>query len=303
VNDDPPREDLDAVAAALELRFPDLRPLRPLHVLGRGFRSLAVETAGGRVLRVGRSPDAAVDYEKEWRTAPFLVEHLPELLPKPRWYTPPAPELPHGALGYDKLPGRTPPWGTDPGADFARDLGRFMARLHSLPVRQARAAAVPEVDSYRRLLGARDVVMPHLAARLDSAALHRVEEWWEVLAADARMASRRVAVCHHDLWHDNLLISETGRLCGVLDLAHVELSDPAHDFGAPRYFGEAFMTELIAAYRAGDGQFGAEDRYRARRFYEGREFGGLAWAIEHSNEREIEEAVAKVRKGPVVAGR
>jgi hypothetical protein len=80
VNDDPPREDLDAVAAALELRFPDLRPVRPLHVLGRGFRSLAVETAGGRVLRVGRSPDAAVDYEKEWRTAPFLVEHLPELL-------------------------------------------------------------------------------------------------------------------------------------------------------------------------------------------------------------------------------
>ena len=64
------------------------------------------------------------------------------------------------------------------------------------------------------------------------------------------MRASRIAVCHHDLWHHNLLRSEAGRLSGVLDMAHLEVTDPAHDFAAPRHFGDAVTIELIAAYRA-----------------------------------------------------
>ena len=174
-----------------------------------------------------------------------------------------------------------------------------MARLHQLPVTEARAAGVPEVDSYRRLLEARDVVMPLLAVRLPPAALACVEAWWVALAADQRMRTPRLAVCHHDLWHDNLLCSASGRLSGVLDIAHVEVSDPAHDFPAPRYFGEAFMAELIFAYRAGGGKLDVSDAYRAQRFHEGREFGGLAWAIEHNDEREVDDAIEKIVLSPL----
>ena len=294
-------DDLDRLASAFERHFPDLRPVRPLSILGRGFRSVAVETPGGVVLRVGQSPDAANDYAREWRIGRYLAGHLRDVVPEPRWYIEPCPGFPHGALGYRKLPGDTPAWGVDPGSDFARDLGAFMAHLHQLAVDEARDAGVPDVDSYRRLLGARDVVMPVLAARLAPAALARVEAWWAALAADQRMSPPRVAVCHHDLWHDNLLRLASGRLSGVLDIAHVEVGDPAHDFPAPRYFGKAFIEELVSAYRAAGGAFDASDEYRAQRFHEGREFGGLAWAVEHNDEREVDVAVEKILRGPLLA--
>jgi len=301
MTDTPLEDGLDALADAFERAFPDLRPARPLTVLGRGFRSVALETPGGVVLRVGLSPDAAGDYAKEWRIGRFVAEHLGDIVPEPRWYTEPCDGLPHGALGYRKLPGETPAWGVDPGAAFARDLGAFMAELHGLPVDEARAADVPQVDSYRRLLGARDVVLPVLADRLEANAFARIDAWWASYAADARMRTERLAVCHHDLWHDNLLRSPEGRLSGVLDIAHVEVGDPAHDFAAPRHFGEAFMSELIAAYRSAGVRFDGDDEYRARRFYEGREFGGLAWAIEHHDVEEIEDSIEKIRRGPVLA--
>ena len=299
MTDDSIEDDLDRLASAFERQFPELRPVRPLSVLGRGFRSVALETPGGVVLRVGRSRDAANDYAKEWRIGRFLAEHVPGVLPEPGWYAEPCPDFPHGALGYRKLPGDTPAWGVDPGAPFARDLGAFMARLHQLPVTEARAAGVPQVDSYRRLQGARDVVTPVLAVRLPPAARARIEAWWAALAADRRMQTSRLAVCHHDLWHDNLLRSLSGRLSGVLDIAHVEVGDPAHDFSAPRYFGEAFTAELISAYRAAGGNFDVSDAYRAQRFHEGREFGGLAWAIEHNDEREVDDSIEKIVRGPL----
>ena len=301
MNDEASENDLGRLATALERRFPELRPVRPLSVLGHGFRSVAVETPGGVVFRVGQLRDAADDYAKEWRMRHFVTARIGGVLPEPRWYAEPCADFPHGALGYRKLPGDTPVWGADPGGAFARDLGAFMARLHQLPVDEARASGVPVVDSYRRLLGARDVVAPVLAVRLRAAALARIEAWWATLAADHRMRTPRLAVCHHDLWHGNLLRSESGRLSAVLDIAHVEVGDPAHDFPAPRYFGDAFMVELVSAYRAAGGHFDGGDEYRADRFHEGREFGGLAWAIEHNDQREIEEALEKIIRGPILA--
>jgi aminoglycoside phosphotransferase (APT) family kinase protein len=301
MTDLPAAHDLDRLATALERRFATLQPVRPLRVLGRGFRSVALETAGGAVLRVGLSADAADNYAKEWRIGRFLASSMGAILPEPLWYASPCDELPHGALGYRKLDGSTPAWGTEPGAAFAGDLGAFMARLHALPVDDARAAGVPEVDSYRRVLRAREVVMPLIRGRLEPGQRDTIERWWAGFAADERMSTTRVAVCHHDLWHDNLLQS-AGRLTGVLDIAHVEVSDPAHDFAAPRYFGDGFMAALIAAYRAACGHHDAEDAYRAARFYEAREFGGLAWAIEHDDAYEVEDAVRKIINGPILRG-
>lgn len=251
---------------------------------------------------VGQSPDAARDYEKEWRVGGFLAQRLRDVVPEPRWYAEPGADFPYGALGYRKLPGRTPVWGAEIGAQFAASLGTFMARLHAIPVDEARTAGVAEVNSYRRLLGARDVVMPVLAARLMSAELTRVESWWDTMAADERMKAGSLGVCHHDLWHDNLLW-ESGRLSGVLDLAHVEIGDPAQDFAAPRYFGDARFAEIVQAYRRAGGEFDDETAHRAQCYFEGREFGGLAWAIEHDNAAEVESAVDKILRGPILSSK
>ena len=292
-------DDLSALADAIERRFPALTPARPLQPLGHGFRSIAVATPAGIVVRVGHSSDAADDYAREWRIGPFLAEHLGPIVPAPRWYAPPCDDFPHGALAYVKLPGQTPEWAVDPGPAFARDLGAFMAGLHAIGVE----AAVPRADAYARMLDARDVVMPALRARLQPPELELVTAWWDAFASDGRMRAARIAVCHHDLWHDNLLRSPDGRLSGVLDIAHVEVTDPARDFAAPRYFGDRAFSELIAAYRAAGGSFDDDDAHRAQRFFEAREFGGLAWAVEHEDAAEIDSAIEKVRNGPVLADR
>jgi aminoglycoside phosphotransferase (APT) family kinase protein len=292
--------ELERLGAALARAFPDAQPIRPLSVLGRGFRSFALETPGGAVFRLGLSRDAADDYAKEWRIGRFLAERLGGIVPAPRWYAPPSPDFPHGVLGYLKLPGDTPAWDVDPGVDFTGDLGAFMARLHSLRLNEARTAGVQQVDSYQRLMSARDVVLPVLADRLEPAAHARVDAWWSALTADHRMRPARLTVCHHDLWHDNLLRSIEGRLSAVLDLAHVEIGDPAHDFAAPRHFGETFWLRMVASYRTAGAPFDAEDEYRAQRYWEGREFGGLAWAIDHDDEAEIEDAIAKIARGPIL---
>ncbi len=78
---------------------------------------------------------------------------------------------------------------------------------------------VPEVDAYSRFLRARPVVMPILALRLERHALARLEAWWQAFTRDRRLRGARIAVCHHDLCHHNLLRSEAGHLSGVLDMA------------------------------------------------------------------------------------
>jgi hypothetical protein len=77
-------------------------------------------------------------------------------------------------------------------------------------------------------------------------------------------------------------------------------ADPAHDFAAPRYFGEDFMSQLLSGYRSAGGGFNLEDEYRAWRFFEAREFGGLAWAIEHDDQGEVDDSIRKLLEGPIL---
>jgi macrolide phosphotransferase len=290
---------LEDLARRILRAFPDLGTALPLAELGRGFRSVAYETPGGYVVKVGQSPDALTDYEKERRIGPWLAAQIGTLVPEPRWSAPPSEDLPFGAVAYRKLTGRPPRWGADPGHAFASDLGAFMAKLHALSIDDALGAGIPEVDTYKRMLGARAVVEPVLRARLTPRRFEQVETWWREFAADERMRTTRRVVCHHDLWHDNLLLSDRGRLAGVLDVAHVEVADPAHDFAAPRYFGDAFMRTLLAAYREAGREFDEHMAHRAQRYWEGREFGGLAWAIEHDDAAEVCATLGKIEHGPV----
>lgn len=293
---------LDDLARVLPAAFPDLHPVAPLRELGKGFRSVAVETPALIVIRVGLSQEALDGYRLERRVLPFLHDYLDAPIPDSGWFAAPREGLPFGAHAYPKLDGAGPRFGIDAPEALARNLGTFMAQLHAIPVAQAQRAGIPEVDSRTRLVGARDVVAPVLEERLNRGEIKRVLAWWDCFVTDPRMHCDRLAVCHHDLWHDNLLMDANGHLSGILDWSHVEIGDPAHDFSAPRYFGEAFMAHLLDSYLNAGGRFDNESAYRARRFWEGREFGGIAWAIEHDDDRELATGIEKLRRGPLLSG-
>ena len=54
------RPSLDQIATAIEAQAPELAStVRPLSVLGEGYASIAVETAGGGVVRIPKRPESA----------------------------------------------------------------------------------------------------------------------------------------------------------------------------------------------------------------------------------------------------
>ncbi len=282
----------DPLGARITRAFPGIGSVEPLRELGCGVRSHVVQTAGGVAVKVGRIADAADEYAREWRLLPVLASNLRVPIPSPRWHVPPTPDFPHGALAYPMLRGLAPPSNGSHG--LAADLGNLLAELHALPRSVADEARLVEWDPHARIIEARPAVTTALAQHLSASEFCQIEAWWEELAADPHFPAIDRAICHHDLWHDNLLVDERGRLSAVLDW-DVDWSDPAHDFAPLRHFGEAFAQTVVAAYVAAGGRFDAEIAWRADRYWESRDLGGLAFAIEHEDEAEALDAIRKVR--------
>ena len=104
------------------------------------------------------------------------------------------------------------------------------------------------------------------------------------------------AICHHDVWHDNILVDDDGRLAAVLDWEHVDWSDPAHDLAPLLHFGEPFFEAAIAAYREAGGRYDEAIAHRVERYWPARALGGLSFSLRHETEAEVVDQVRKVRE-------
>jgi len=110
---------------------------------------------------------------------------------------------------------------------LAGDIGRFLSRLHAVPVAVARKAGVREADLGTAIYPALvEQAAPHLGAatlawlRAETAAF---------LAAGGSATAPRVPI-HADISGRHLLVSAEGRLTGVIDFADILIADPALDF-------------------------------------------------------------------------
>ena len=273
------------LAARLQRRFPALR-IEPLRLLDVGFGSTVVATADGIVFRVARHPRAAAGHARELRLLPQLASRLPVAVPEPRWRIEPDDEFPHGAIGYRKLPGE-PLQATGPTPLLAADVARFLRALHRLRHIDAPSHAL-ELDALR------EPTRPALAAALENHELGRLDRWWDEVRGDERLERFEPALRHGDLWYENLLV-DGGRLVGVLDWGGAAYADPAEDFAALRHLGDSFADAVLDAYGADDAL-----RHRERRHWELRELYGVRLALELQDEEELADAVAKLRRGPIL---
>lgn len=296
-----PASDLDRLAEVISNAFPNIGQVAPLRVVGEGFRSVAVVTVGGALIRVGKAGDAHEGFALETEVLPIVRKHITATLPDPLWYSTPTKELPAGALGYPFLPGEIPTPGDSSLSEyFIPELAAFMVELHSISASELKHTSIRRVDPLARLLGARPVVMPLLAKQINKAQYQLIDKWWEKLEDLATQDIPSNSICHHDLWHENLLVDEAGHLAAVLDWSHIETGDPAHDFAAIHHFGPKLTAQLINEYRSAGGHLDNDALRRIQLYWEARHLGGLAWAIENHDEVETEVGVEKLLKGPLL---
>lgn len=129
---------------------------------------------------------------------------------------------------------------------LARDLGAFLAALHTTPM----AAVLPFCEVVDDLWHGR------FEARWERCRAHLPpgQRAWleatiaEFLASPGRSSADRVLV-HGDLAEEHVLVGEDGGLTGVLDPSGPRIADPALEFGTlAERFGWPFTESVLAAY-------------------------------------------------------
>lgn len=284
---------MESLSERIARAFPAIGRVEPLRELGSGASGDVVETAEGIVVKVARIAGPTVAYEPEWRALPVLAPHLSVPVPHPRWRSLAGEVFPHGALAYATLPGHPP---REQGSEgLARDLGSLLAELHLLPRSVAAEAGLPEWEPRARYLELRPAVMQDLAHRLTPGQHRCIDTWWDAFAGDPAFPATDRTICHHDVWQDNILVDEHGRLAAVLDWEHVDWSDPAHDLAPLLHFGEAFFDTAVSAYREAGGRYDEDTAYRVERYWPARALGGLSFSLRHETEPEVLDQVRKVR--------
>jgi aminoglycoside phosphotransferase (APT) family kinase protein len=297
--------DLYTVGARLAILFSDLDSIMPLHVLGSGFSSLVVETAGGIVFRIARNHRAASLHAKEARLLPQLKSHLPLPIPEPQWYAAPSDAFPFGVIGYHKLAGiplRRGRLAPSSRWSIALRLASFLHALHGFPTSQARALHLPGPTEFREQMATlRLEVLPPLRHALTRQEYRTLARWWDAFLRDRVLQQFTPILQHGDLWYENILTDATRSVVtGVLDFESSAIGDPAQDFATLNYFGQQFVSDIIEAYQAAGGNLGEYFNYRVQKYWELRDFGGVQFAIDFNDTQEFEASLAKLREGPLL---
>jgi aminoglycoside phosphotransferase (APT) family kinase protein len=293
--------DLEEVAAKLRARFPDAGEIEPCSLLGSGFGSVVVETAGGIVFRIARIPRVHEAFERQRDALHVLAPLLPAAVPQPKWLTGPCAEFKHGAIGYEKVPGWLLTEELFYAADadeFARELAAFLVALHAVP-----APSLPMFRTFtpdvrmERETAVRDDVLPVLRDLLTSEEFVRAEQWWRNYLSEPVVFAYEPVPTHGDFWWGNMLVDESGsRLLGVLDWELAAIGDPGRDFGGLAYLGMSFMERVIDAYEKVIPSVDPGLRKRSHLLWQVREFYGVRYAALYPQFREMDDALVKVRR-------
>jgi aminoglycoside 2''-phosphotransferase len=298
--------DLDQIGRSLRKTFPDLDRIEPLSVLGSGFSSVAVETAGGIVFRIAQVADAGARYVKEWQHLAALKPYLPIAIPELGWYLAESRDFPNGIIGYQKLPGV--PLEPDNLRTLAEakqivdQIAAIILALHRIPPTVALLRDDFEAR-HREWVEQRDVVLPALRTALEPDEYQAVVDWWDEFLVDEVMREYHPVLQHGDLWFGNMLVEgpQSTQIVGLVDFENLGMGDPALDFVPQLYLGQTFFNLVVEAYRAAGGNLDANFDHRLRSLWAVREFGGLQFAIEHDDAEEFADSIAKIRKGPILS--
>lgn len=297
--------DFGRIANALTAIFPELGEVQSISVLGEGYRSMVVETPEGDVFKIAKNWEASAGLVKEAQILPLIADGLSTPVPYPIWHDGRSNHFPFGVLGYPKLAGKPLcPAMLSPvsSTEIANGVAQFLVSLHTVQLDPGAAATLPGPDLRRfefHSLG--NSVLPVLRELMLLDEYRAIHQWWSSFLSDPRMREFTPMLQHGDLWHENILVDDTHkRITGVIDFEGLALGDPAQDFATLLHLGRDFATTVLDHYQAAGGILDADVRYRTQRLWELREFTGMRLAIQFEDQREFDDALYKLRTGPIL---
>jgi len=247
----------DEILTLLASRLPGYE-VRSVRRLGEGLDNAAHEVNGELIVRTSKEADPARRAESIRREAELLaavvrISTLP--VPEPVFADPEA-----GIIAYRRLPGL--PLLDQPVAEpacLAPALGRFLGRLHQIPLEEVEHLV--ERDAYPPSAWLRDAEQDYrkVSWRLPARACRRIEGF---LASTPPAEPRALALCHNDLGSEHVLVDAgAGTVTGIIDWTDAAVTDPARDLSLVyRDLGPEVCKLALAHY---EGPFDGSDRERA----------------------------------------
>lgn len=213
----------DLVRALLVAQAPRYAAL-PLTPLGQGWDNEMFRLGQALAVRAPRRAAGAALLGHEIRWLPILGPHLPAPVPTPVFAGEPQGAYPFPWSIVPFVPGHKLGDTVGIGPRFARELGGFLAALHSLALPKD-----PPHNPYRTALrepSRGEAVARHLSALGAERDVSGLQALWRAACA-AELAAQPVW-CHGDLHPFNLIARDAG-LAGVIDWGDMTAGDPAVD--------------------------------------------------------------------------
>jgi aminoglycoside phosphotransferase (APT) family kinase protein len=242
-------------------QFPHL-DARGLERVGEGWDNSVWATPEGVAFRFPRRAIALPGVRREITVLPWLSAQLPAPIPDARYVGSPSARFPWPWFGSELIDGRELPDAHLPAGErsgLADQLGRFLATLHGLG--GAETSALPVDPNARADMSLR---VPRTRAMIAAVAEHwpAASRTEPILTAAERLAPPADRVlCHGDLHNRHLLISDAGRLSGVIDWGDVCRAPRSIDL---MLFWSLFGPEERRVFLAAYGPVDADTLVRAR---------------------------------------
>ncbi|MFY9176758.1 MAG: phosphotransferase [Caldicoprobacterales bacterium] len=279
-------------------------PIDSIKILASGFGSIVIEGNQGIIFRIARNVDIAKKYVMECKVLPQIEKYLNVNIPKPIWYKFNRALPPYGIMAYRKLEGNPIAFSkvNQRNRDIlAKEVANFIASLHKIPYYKHNFRIIPKIENDKRVLRVlRNATSEFLKSNLTDNEYKKMETWWEKILSDETFYHHRLALCHGDIWYENILVDESyTRIVGVVDFSDMKIADPAVDLAPQIYLGREFHNAVLHEYI---NVFGHDKsiKHRIKRHRELREVYGLYYVIKHNQVEEYEDTISKIRNNIIL---
>jgi macrolide phosphotransferase len=252
---------------------------------GLDYRVVMADDASGKlwVLRIPRREDVPKGMVAEARVLDLVAPVLAAGgVAVPDWQV----RSPH-LIAYPALPGTPgltlteagePVWRMDPASpDYAKRLGRLLARLHTITPEHVESAGVEVLTPAQvRQRWITDIARVCEEFTVSAALL----EAWHAWLKDDSCWPDRTVMTHGEMYPAHVLFDDDGTITGVLDWTTARVDDPARDLAA-QYgaAGQEMLKASIMAYAQAGGHVHPGLAAQARHLWEASAIGYAIHAL------------------------